>query len=59
MAGVLLLVRSLNGHKFRFVGTITLILWFFEILERGLSDDVLKPKVNFESVFDKIPWAIV
>ncbi len=45
---------SLNGHNFSSVGPLTLILWFSESLERGLSDDLLKSKVYFGLVFDKI-----
>ncbi len=44
---------SLNGHNFSFVGPITLILWFSESWERGLSDDLLKSKVYFRPVFEK------
>ncbi len=53
---VVLNKASLNGHNISSVGPITFILWFSESLGRGLLDDVLKSKVYFLPVFDKIPW---
>ena len=49
---------SLNDHNFSFICLITLILGFSESLEKNLSDGVLKLKVYFGPVFDKIPWAM-
>ncbi len=42
--------------SFSSVGPITLIFWFSESLERGLSDDVLKSKVYF---WTKYQWSFL
>ncbi len=51
-------VVSLRGRNLPCGCLNSLILWFYESLQRGRSDGVLKLKFIVGPIFDKKAWAI-